>query len=153
MAGQFAAGPVVAGPVVADLTSAARSASEAVAALRAAAAWPGAPRPVSAEQLLPERALAGDAGARSRLVEQGYGALAAAGGDLLGTLTAYLEASGSIEGAARALFVHPNTVRYRLRRVSEVTGFVPTDARGAFALRIALTLGRLDEAAQRDGHL
>ena len=69
------------------------------------------------------------------------------------TLTSYLDASGSIEGAARALFVHPNTVRYRLRRVSEVTGFVATEARGAFALRIALTLGRLDDAAKRDAHL
>ena len=153
MAGQFAPGPVVAGPVVADLTSAALSAAEAVAALRASAAWPGAPRPVASDQLLPERALAGDAGARARLVQHGFASLSEAGGDLLGTLTAYLEASGSIEGAARALFVHPNTVRYRLRRVSEVTGFVPTQARGGFALRIALTLGRLDAAAKQDGHL
>ncbi|HEY5032146.1 MAG TPA: helix-turn-helix domain-containing protein [Actinomycetes bacterium] len=153
MAGQFAAGPVVAGPVVADLTSAALSATEAVAALRAAAAWPSAPRPVASEQLLPERALDGDTGARTRLIEQGYLSLADGAGDLLATLTSYLDASGSIEGAARALFVHPNTVRYRLRRVSEVTGFVPTEARGAFALRIALTLGRLDAAAQQDAHL
>ena len=153
MAGQFAPGPVVAGPVVADLTSAAVSAAEAVSALRAAVAWPNAPRPVASEQLLPERALDGDSGARARLVEQGYTSLADGAGDLLATLTSYLEASGSIEGAARALFVHPNTVRYRLRRVSEITGFVPTDARGAFALRIALTLGRLDEAAQQHGHL
>ena len=153
MAGQFAPGPVVAGPVVADLTSAALSAAEAVAALRAAAAWPGAPRPVASEQLLPERALDGDAGARARLIEQGYASLADGAGDLLVTLTSYLDASGSIEGAARALFVHPNTVRYRLRRVSEVTGFVATEARGAFALRIALTLGRLDDAAKRDAHL
>jgi hypothetical protein len=152
MAGQFAPGPVVVGPVVADLTSAALSAGEAVQALRAAAAWPAAPRPVSSEQLLPERALAGDAGARARLIDQGYAVLADGTGDLLGTLTSYLDASGSIEGAARALFVHPNTVRYRLRRVAEITGFVPTEARGAFALRIALTLGRLDSAAQHDGH-
>ena len=153
MSGQFAPGPVVAGPVVADLTSAALSAAEAVAALRAAAAWPGAPRPVASEQLLPERALDGDAGARARLIEQGYASLADGTGDLLVTLTSYLDASGSIEGAARALFVHPNTVRYRLRRVSEVTGFVATEARGAFALRIALTLGRLADAAKRDAHL
>ncbi len=153
MAGQFAAGPVVAGPVVADLTSAALSATEAVAALRAAAAWPSAPRPVASEQLLPERALDGDTAARTRLIEQGYVSLADGAGDLLATLTSYLDASGSIEGAARALFVHPNTVRYRLRRVSEITGFVPTEARGAFALRIALTLGRLDAAAQQDAHL
>jgi DNA-binding PucR family transcriptional regulator len=141
--GQFAAGPVVVGPVVADLTSAARSAAEAVSGLRAAVAWPSAPRPVAAEQLLPERALDGDALARDRLVEQGYAALRDAGGDLLATLTTYLEVAGSIEGAARALFVHPNTVRYRLRRVSELTGLVPTEPRGAFALRVAITLGRL----------
>jgi DNA-binding PucR family transcriptional regulator len=143
-ASQFAPGPVVVGPVVPDLTEAGRSAAEAVAGLRAAAAWPAAPRPVAAEQLLPERALDGDPLARARLVAAGFVPVSAAGGDLLGTLTAYLEASGSIEGAARALFVHPNTVRYRLRRVGDVTGFVPTEPRGAFALRLALALGRLE---------
>ncbi|WP_372506222.1 helix-turn-helix domain-containing protein [Actinomadura madurae] len=40
------------------------------------------------------------------------------------------------------LFVHPNTVRYRLRRVTELTGLAPTDGRNAFTLRIALALGR-----------
>ena len=147
MAGQFAPGPVVAGPIVPDLTSASLSAAEAVAALRAAPAWPSAPRPLAADQLLPERALNGDAVARARLVDQGYETLADGAGDLLATLTAYLDASGSIEGAARALFVHANTVRYRLRRVAQLTGFAPTDPRGAFALRVALTLGRLDAAA------
>ena len=44
------------------------------------------------------------------------------------------------------LFVHPNTVRYRLRRVADVTGVVPTEPRGAFALRLALALGRLEGA-------
>ncbi len=140
---QFAPGPVVVGPVVPTLAEAGTSAAEAVAGLRAASAWPSAPRPVSADQLLPERALAGDPLARSRLVEEAYAPLAAAGGDLVGTLTAYLEASGSIEGAARALFVHPNTVRYRLRRVTDATGLAPTEPRGAFALRLALAYGRL----------
>ena len=150
MVGQFAPGPVVAGPIVPDLTSASLSAAEAVAALRAAPAWPSAPRPLAADQLLPERALNGDAVARARLVDQGYGSLADGAGDLLATLTAYLDASGSIEGAARALFVHANTVRYRLRRVAQLTGFAPTDPRGACALRVALTLGRLDAAAGRE---
>lgn len=141
--GQFAPGAVVVGPLVADLTAAAESAAEAVAGLRAAAAWPEAPRPVTAEQLLPERALDGDPAARRLLVSRGHDVLVAAGGDLLDTTTAYLDGAGSIEGAARALFVHPNTVRYRLRRVSDLTGFVPTEARGAFALRLALAYGRL----------
>ena len=65
---------------------------------------------------------------------------------LLATLTAYLEVSGSIEGAARALFVHPNTVRYRLRKAADLTGHQPTDPRDALVLRIALTVGRLARA-------
>ena len=43
--------------------------------------------------------------------------------------------AGSIEATARALFVHPNTVRYRLRQVAELTGSRPTDARGRVHLR------------------
>jgi DNA-binding PucR family transcriptional regulator len=39
--------------------------------------------------------------------------------------------------------VHANTVRYRLRRIQEVSGYSPTDPRDAYALRLALTLGRL----------
>jgi DNA-binding PucR family transcriptional regulator len=41
------------------------------------------------------------------------------------------------------LFVHPNTVRYRLRRVSELTGLIPTQGRGGFTLWVAIVLGRL----------
>jgi hypothetical protein len=42
--------------------------------------------------------------------------------DLVHTLLAYLAADMSIERTARELFVHPNTVRYRLRRLSRLTG-------------------------------
>jgi DNA-binding PucR family transcriptional regulator len=52
-----------------------------------------------------------------------------------------------LESAARALYIHPNTVRYRLRRVGEVTGFSPLLPRDAFALRVALAVGRLDPSA------
>jgi hypothetical protein len=41
---------------------------------------------------------------------------------LLATIEAWLDAGGSATAAARALFCHPNTVRYRLRRVEELTG-------------------------------
>ena len=40
----------------------------------------------------------------------------------LATLRAYLDAHGDVGRAARSLGVHPNTLRYRLRRVVEVTG-------------------------------
>jgi hypothetical protein len=139
----FGAGPIVTGPVVEDLLGANVSARSAVAGLRAAVAWPEAPRPVSSDDLLPERSLSGDGHARRRLVSSVYQPLVDAGSGLLETLTAYLDASGSIEATGRVLFVHPNTVRYRLRRIADVTGLTPAEARDAYTLRIALTLGRL----------
>jgi hypothetical protein len=144
--GHFGPGPVVVGPVVGDLLQAHVSAAEAVAGLRAAAGWPGSPAPVTSDDLLAERALDGDELARRDLVTQVYTPLREAGTELLETLTAYLDQGGSIEGTARTLFVHPNTVRYRLRRILDLTGLAPGDARHAFALRIGVVLGRLEEA-------
>jgi hypothetical protein len=141
----FDDGPVVVGPVVEDLTAAHGSARVALAAYRAASGWTDAPRPVLADELLPERVLAGDGHARRYLLDEVYQPLRARG-PLVETLAAYLASGGSLEGAARALFVHPNTVRYRLRQVAEVTGYTPTQARDAFALEIALVLGRQSEA-------
>ncbi|MBA2641227.1 MAG: helix-turn-helix domain-containing protein [Nocardioidaceae bacterium] len=142
IADHFGPGPVVLGPVVADLLAGARSAREATAGLRAAAGWPAAPRPVAADDLLPERALSGDGHARRRLVTDLYGPIAVDDA-LLRTLEAYLEHGASIEGSARALFVHANTIRYRLRRIEAVSGLAPTHPRDAYTLRVALTLGRL----------
>jgi DNA-binding PucR family transcriptional regulator len=147
LVGQFGPGPVVAGPAVTDLLAASRSARDALAGQRAAAAWPEAPRPVLADDLLAERAVDGDAEARRRLVEEVWRPLVDAGGHLLETLSVVLEQSSSLEAAARLLFVHPNTVRYRLRRAAEISGLSATDERAAFALRVALMLGRLEDAA------
>ncbi|SDE59718.1 DNA-binding transcriptional regulator, PucR family [Auraticoccus monumenti] len=143
LVGAYGPGAIVVGPVVEHLVDASRSARGALSGLRAAVAWPGAPRPVGSEDLLPERALAGDGHARRALAMDVHGPLAAVNGDLLETLTAFLDSGSSMEATARALFVHPNTVRYRLKRVQQVTGFSPTDPREAYVLRIALTLGRL----------
>jgi hypothetical protein len=144
--GHFGAGPVVVGPPVADLVAAAESARIAVSGLRAASGWADAPRPVAADALLPERALAGDQQARRTLVADVYGPVAEAGPVVVETLAAYLETGGSVEAAARLLFVHPNTVRYRLRRVGDTCGLTPSEPRDAYTLRLALTLGRLDGA-------
>ena len=141
----FGPGPVVVGPTAADLTGAHASAREALAGLRAAPGRPDAPRPVAADDLLPERALGGDPTAHRRLHDSVVAPLAAAGGELLRTLAAYVEGGGALEACARSLYVHPNTVRYRLRRVGEVTGHSPTDARDAFVLRVALVVARLSE--------
>jgi hypothetical protein len=138
----FGPGPVVMGPMVTDLLAAAGSARAATAGLRAAPGWPGAPRPVAADDLFPERALSGDGHARHRLVTDVY-APVATDETLLHTLEAYLEHGASIEGSARSLFVHANTIRYRLRRIEEMTGLSPAHPRDAYTLRVALTLGRL----------
>ena len=140
----FGDGPVVVGPAVPRLDEATESARAALAGYRAAPAWPAAPRPVAAADLLPERALAGDAEARRILRQDVYGALLRSGNELLETLDAFFAAGGVLESAARALFVHPNTVRYRLKRISEITGLAPFSGRDAYALRVALTVGRLD---------
>lgn len=143
VAPHFGAGPIVTGPIVDDLQAASVSARAANAGLRAAPAWPDGPRPVTADDLLPERALNGDGHARRQLVTTVYQPLAEAGSGLLETLASYLDSSGSIEATSRVLYVHANTVRYRLKRIADVTGLAPTAARDAYTLRVALTLGRL----------
>ncbi len=143
LASRFGPGPVVVGPAADDIERAAGSARAALAGLRSAAAWPDAPRPVLASHLLPERALDGDEGARAELIEHIYEPLCRGGAALLDTVTTYLEQGHSLEATARMLFVHPNTVRYRLRRASTLTGFNPGDGRGGFALWLAVVYGRL----------
>jgi DNA-binding PucR family transcriptional regulator len=146
-AGRFGPGPVIAGPLVRDLRTASVSARAALAALRAAPAWPDAPRPAGADDLLPERALDGDPDARATLITEVYEPLLTGGHALLDTLTTYLEQGSSMEATARMLIVHPNTVRYRLRRVEELTDYAPSAGRDGFTLWVAIALGRL--AAQR----
>ena len=144
ISGFFAPGPVVVGPTVDDLSGAPTSARAALAGLAVAAAWPAAPRPVPAAALLPERAIAGDVEAQATLADI-HRQLAAVDGALVDTLSAYIDAGGGLEATARTLFVHPNTVRYRLRRVADLTGFAPTEPRDRWALSVGLTLGRLTE--------
>jgi hypothetical protein len=142
----FGPGPVVTGPVVDGLVKAGESAAVALAGLRAVRAWPEAPRPVSADALLPERALDGDPLARAALDLQIVGPLQEAGGGVLETVRAVLAGGGNLEASARNLFVHPNTVRYRLKRAAELTGLSATDPRGSWTLRVALVLSDLDRA-------
>ena len=67
---------------------------------------------------------------------------------LLATLWAYLDNGRSLEATARELFVHPNTVRYRLKRITELLGWDPTGPREAFVLQAALILGAISEPAR-----
>lgn len=142
----FGHGYVVLGPPVAALVDAGQSARAALAGFAVARAWRTAPRPVEADDLLPERALAGDPLAKQTLIDRIYRPLQAHSTDLVTTLWSYLDNGRSLEATARELFVHPNTVRYRLKRVSEVIGWDATGPREALILQTALILGSIGTA-------
>ncbi|MFF3027852.1 PucR family transcriptional regulator [Microbacterium sp. NPDC057944] len=144
----FGPGYVVLGPAVAALVDASQSARAALAGFAVARAWRNAPRPVEADDLLPERALAGDPLAKQTLIERIYRPLQSHSTDLVTTLWSYLDNGRSLEATARELFVHPNTVRYRLKRVSEVIGWDATGPREALILQTALILGSIGAAEQ-----
>jgi hypothetical protein len=142
-------GPIVIGPTVPHLFAAGRSARAALSGLTAARAWPDAPRPVLASELLVERVLAGDATARRVMIDRIYRPLSTAGKALFETATTYLDGGGGLESTARLLFVHPNTVRYRLGRIADVTGYDLSQPREAHTVWMALAVGRLAEPSQR----
>lgn len=142
----FGPGPLVVGPTVPHLFAAGRSARAAISGHRAAAAWPAAPRPTDADDLLAERALLGDLPARHALRTRIVQRLEAiGGGDLTSTAMAYLDGGRSIEATSRALFVHANTVRYRLARIEDHTGYDLTDPHDADTVHLAIRLARLAE--------
>jgi DNA-binding PucR family transcriptional regulator len=145
----FGAGALVLGPEVTDISEAHRSAKAALAGFAVVRAWPKAPRPIAADELLAERALAGDMLAKSTLIQRIYRPLAEHSPELLETLGSYLETGRSLESTARDLFVHPNTVRYRLKRISEIIGWDATGPREAFILQVAMVLGSMSETDSR----
>ena len=49
------------------------------------------------------------------------------GGELMRSLEAFIEENGQWERAARRLYCHRHTLRYRIRRVEELTGPEPRD--------------------------
>ncbi|MEO5921041.1 MAG: helix-turn-helix domain-containing protein [Pseudolysinimonas sp.] len=145
----FGPGHLVLGHEVPSLVDAALSARAALAGFAVAKAWRNAPRPTLADDLLPERALAGDALARSTLVNRIYKPLQNHSTELLTTLWCYLDNGRSLEATARELFVHPNTVRYRLKRISETIGWDATGAREALILQTALIVGSIAETDRK----
>lgn len=59
----------------------------------------------------------------------------------LPTLHAWLEAQGDLGAAAAMLDVHPNTVRYRMRRMTEIAGLRLDDPKKRLAMLITLAIG------------
>lgn len=66
------------------------------------------------------------------------------GGELLETLRAYLE-TGEQQAAAKRLGIHPNTLRYRLDRITEIVDCDLSDAETRLNLAVALRVRSLLE--------
>ncbi|WP_338702833.1 helix-turn-helix domain-containing protein [Streptomyces sp. Q6] len=66
----------------------------------------------------------------------------AAGGELVRSLTAYLDAGGDVPRAAQLLVLHPNTLRYRLRRVRERFGVDLDDPDTRLVVTLAVRLAQ-----------
>jgi DNA-binding PucR family transcriptional regulator len=82
--------------------------------------------------------------ARPELAHPGIAALVEhdrdRGGELVGSLLAYLDALGDVRAASAALHVHPNTLRHRLRRALSLSGLSWEDPRERLACHVELLL-------------
>jgi sugar diacid utilization regulator len=83
----------------------------------------------------------GELGVIDRFVEEWIGTLIAYDSDhraeLVGTLSSYLECGGSYDATATKLSVHRNTLKYRLRRIREISGRDLKDPDTLFNLQLA----------------
>ena len=66
-------------------------------------------------------------------------------GDLTKTLATYLNNSRNATRTADALFIHRNSLRYRLQRIKMLVSLDPDDSGEGLALQIALLLSGEDE--------
>ena len=149
----FGSGTLVIGPEVSSISLGHISAKAALSAFAVTKTITKKQRLISADELLAERALAGDSLAKATLVERLYRPLAKNAPELFQTLLTYLDNGRSLESTAREMFVHPNTVRYRLKRIAEILDCDPTGAREAFVLQVAVTLGTMTANPRSKGKL
>ena len=143
-----ATGPSWSGPTVPHLFAAGRSARAALSGLLRRAglarrAPPGAGRRPAPRAGARRRRAARAAAGRPHLPPAGGRRRRRCSRPRRPTSTA----AAALEAHGPGLFVHPNTVRYRLGRIADVTGYDLTHPREAHIVRIALAVGRLGPAA------
>lgn len=141
---RFGAGVVVYGSLVQSFDKAFQSTREAIAGYGVKSAAVENSRVVAAADLLAERAINSDALAKIELV-QIYNNLMRVDPDLIKTLDNYFASGSSLEATARKLHIHVNTVRYRLKGITQTSGLNPTQPRDAYTLQVALSLGKLED--------
>jgi hypothetical protein len=130
------------GPTVprAELASAWALASTALRAVEAGAIQ--ADGLLEAEEHLPELLLLQSGGVAERIAERRLAPLAeltpAARGRMEETALAFVQHGGNAAAMARALHLHPQTIRYRLTRLRELFGEDLADPDARFELELAL---------------
>ncbi|OZB77280.1 MAG: hypothetical protein B7X41_21220 [Microbacterium sp. 14-71-5] len=67
------------------------------------------------------------------------------GTQLVETLRAWLDAFGDVSIAAARIYTHPNTFRYRLRRLAEISGLDLADPESRFSAMMQLRLLTAEE--------
>jgi sugar diacid utilization regulator len=70
--------------------------------------------------------------------------------DLVLTLSRYLEHGGNYDASAGALFIHRSTLKYRLHRIREITGYDLGEPDTRFNLQLACRAWQTLEALRRD---
>jgi DNA-binding PucR family transcriptional regulator len=66
-------------------------------------------------------------------------------GDLVKTLAAYLRHGGNATRTADALYLHRNSMRYRLARIQALTGLDPDDPDARLALQVGILITSQDQ--------
>ncbi|AYY12204.1 PucR family transcriptional regulator [Actinobacteria bacterium YIM 96077] len=135
------------GRSAADATELPRSRADADRALRVLRNGPGPSRVARAEDVWAASLLLelGDLMAADRQELAGAVARLAAydarhRGEMVETLRAWLDAFGDVAAAAAQLHVHPNTFRYRLRRIRQIAEIDLDDPEARFAAMLELRL-------------
>lgn len=141
--------PICVSAVVEGSKQIAAAVTATIASIAVAPAVKHLPQIIHTDDVLPERALIGDTTAFETLYYKVYRSLAPYSHDdpTLPTIDMFLRFGGALDQTAHELNVHPNTVRYRLRKVAQTTGWDATDPRAAYVLQTAITIGRI-----RDSH-
>lgn len=141
--------PICVSSLVEGVTEISSELTATLASIAVAPAIKHLPQVIHTDDVLPERALIGDSTAFNTLYNKVYQSLAPYSSDdpTLETIDMFLRFGGALDQTAHELNVHPNTVRYRLRKVAQTTGWDATDPRAAYVLQTAITIGRI-----RDSH-
>ncbi|MFA9381288.1 MAG: PucR family transcriptional regulator, partial [Acetanaerobacterium sp.] len=68
---------------------------------------------------------------------------------LLYTLETFLESNGNLAEISQKLFIHKNTLKYRIIKIEEITGLNVKSVSDCIRLELALMIGRLLEQERR----